>query len=66
MSDINESEILDDIITEMRQRLQATDLDGDERNRLYDRLMKAISLRRKERGGRKGRGFDLGETVGHG
>ena len=60
MPDINEAEILDEIIRDLRQRAGSTDLDFDERMKLNDRLMKAIGLRRKENS-KKGRGFDLGQ-----
>lgn len=60
MPDIDESAILDEIINDLRERGRNTDLDFDERMKLNDRLMKAITLRRKERS-KKGRGFDLGD-----
>ena len=60
VADINESEILDSIIRDLYARRDSQDLDFDERLKIDDRLMKAIAMRKKERG-RKGRGFDLGQ-----
>ena len=50
--------ILNEIIADIRARIKE-DIDPDERNKLYDRLLKAVGMRRKESGGKKGRGFDL-------
>jgi len=58
----SENEILDEIIEDLRVR-KASTADFDERMKLTDRLMKAISMRRKERQ-KKGRGFELGGADG--
>jgi hypothetical protein len=60
MSD--ENDILDEIIEDLRQRLKDSG-DFNARMKLTDRLMKAISMRRKQQA-KKGRGFDLGGQDG--
>ena len=60
MTEINESEILDEMINDLQFRLKDKKLDFDDRMKLSDRLLKALAMRRKDRG-KKGRGFDLGK-----
>jgi hypothetical protein len=57
--DIDEDSVLDEIIRDLRTRLDDRDLDFEDRMRVNDRLLKAIALRRKKRG--RGRGFNLGQ-----
>jgi hypothetical protein len=63
--DIDDDQILEEMIADLRNRLNdrnlpaAEQLDFDDRRKLNDQLMKAIGMRRKKRG--KGRGFDLGQ-----
>jgi hypothetical protein len=60
MSDaIDETAILDGLIRDLQTRLEDEKLDFDDRMKLQDRLLKALAMRRKDRG-KKGRGFDLG------
>jgi hypothetical protein len=60
MSDeINEDDVLDEIIRDLKVRLDDRELDFEDRMRVNDRLLKAIALKRKKRG--RGRGFDLGQ-----
>jgi hypothetical protein len=61
MSD--ENDILDEIIDDLRTRLKNDAGDFNARMKLTDRLMKAISMRRKQQA-KKGRGFDLGGQDG--
>lgn len=55
-SDTND--ILDAVIADLRKTIEETK-DPDEKAKYYDRLLKAIEMRRKETGGKKGRGFAL-------
>ena len=60
MSDeINEDDVLDEIIRDLKVRLDDRELDFEDRMRVNDRLLKAIALKRKKRG--RWRGFDLGQ-----
>ena len=52
------NEILDEIIQDLRKCITDTK-DPDEKAKYYDRLLKALAMRRKDSGGKKGRGFDL-------
>jgi hypothetical protein len=60
--EIDDREILDEAIQELRDRLGRTE-DTATWLKLNDRLLKALSLRAKSRASRgKSRGFDLGKT----
>jgi hypothetical protein len=54
----DENAVLDEIILELRECVKATQ-DPDEKAKYYDRLLKALGMRRKDGSGKKGRGFDL-------
>jgi len=58
-ADITDGKILDSAIRDLQDRIDRTK-DEDALKGLYDRLFKAIALRRKTTSQRKGRGFDLG------
>lgn len=60
MSDINDNEILDDLIRGLQKRLKEKDMPFKDTLKLQDMVLKALSMRRKDRG-KKGRGFDLGK-----
>jgi len=61
MADINDGEILDETIRSLRERIQLAQADKDDALwlKLNDRLLKALAMKAKQRGKRKGKGFDL-------
>jgi hypothetical protein len=58
-ADITDERILDMAVRDLQTRIERTK-DEDALKGLYDRLFKALALRRKSAPQRKGRGFDLG------
>jgi hypothetical protein len=54
----DENSVLDEVVTELRACIKES-TDPDEKAKYYDRLLKALGMRRKDGGGKKGRGFDL-------
>jgi len=54
----DDNAVLDEIIVELRACVKAT-TDPDEKAKYYDRLLKALQMRRKDGGSKKGRGFDI-------
>lgn len=59
MPEIDDAEILDELIRDLRTRTQSA-TDFDERTKLTDRLLKALAMKARQRKQRKGKGFDLG------
>ena len=57
-SDLTDASILETAIRDIQDRIERTK-DEEDLKWLYDRLFKAIALRRKTTNTRKGRGFDL-------
>lgn len=60
MTEINDNDILDGMIRDLQKRLKEKDLTFKDSMKLQEMLLKALGMRRKDRG-KKGRGFDLGK-----
>ena len=58
----DDGEILDRIVEELRERIAKT---KDEAMwiKLHDRLLKALSMRARQRSSRRGKGFKLGDQA---
>ena len=58
----NDGEILDNLIQELRERIAETPkTDTAMWIKLNDRLLKALGMKARQRGARKGKGFNLGD-----
>jgi hypothetical protein len=57
--DIDEALILDELIRDLADRARQNGIDFNERIKLNDRLLKALSLKARHRNGKKGKRFDF-------